>query len=52
MTEMRSVVGKLVRNFQFLPTKPPHILQLDVLTVLTSVNGVFVQIEKREHCNN
>ncbi|CAG9762332.1 unnamed protein product [Ceutorhynchus assimilis] len=45
--EMLSAVSKVVRNFELLPAKPHHKLQLASEAILVSKNGVRISIRDR-----
>ncbi|CAG9762333.1 unnamed protein product [Ceutorhynchus assimilis] len=47
MLEMLSAVSKVVRNFELLPAKPHHKLQLASETILISKNGARIFIRDR-----
>lgn len=47
MLEMKSLVGKVVRNFELYPALPHHKLELTIEIVLTSLNGIKVGLRKR-----
>ncbi|KAJ3656430.1 hypothetical protein Zmor_015510 [Zophobas morio] len=48
MLEMKSVISKIVRQFEIKPTVPRHEVQLSPETVLKSGNGVKVTLKKRD----
>ncbi|KAJ3656428.1 hypothetical protein Zmor_015508 [Zophobas morio] len=47
MLEMKSVISKIVRQFEIKPTTPRHEVQLSPETVLKSINGVKVTLKER-----
>ncbi|KAJ3656953.1 hypothetical protein Zmor_015996 [Zophobas morio] len=47
MLEIKSVISKIVRNFEIKATFPRHEVQLSVEAVLKSVNGIKVELKKR-----
>ncbi|KAH0815497.1 hypothetical protein GEV33_007292 [Tenebrio molitor] len=48
MLELKSVVSKIVRNFELQPTFPVHELQLVAESTLKSANGVKVKMHPRK----
>lgn len=48
MLEMKSVVSKMLRNFELLPAVPEHKVVLNAETVLKSANGVNIQLQLRK----
>jgi cytochrome P450 family 4 len=48
MLELKSVVSKIVRNFELQPAFPVHELQLVAESTLKSANGVKVKMHPRK----
>lgn len=44
--EMKSMISKILRNFELNPTNPPHKLHMVSEAVLKSTNGVKIQLKK------
>jgi cytochrome P450 family 4 len=47
MLEIKSLVSKIIRNFELSPAFPRHEMVLSPETVLKSLNGVRVGIKSR-----
>jgi cytochrome P450 family 4 len=47
MLEIKSLVSKIIRNFELSPAFPRHEMILSPETVLKSLNGVRVGIKSR-----
>ncbi|GJQ86420.1 hypothetical protein Trydic_g10328 [Trypoxylus dichotomus] len=47
MLEMKSTISDVLRNFELLPSIPPHKAVIKSEGVIKSDNGVFVQLKKR-----
>ncbi|CAG9771776.1 unnamed protein product [Ceutorhynchus assimilis] len=52
MLEMKSIVSKVLRNFELYPTNPPHKLVLSAEAVLKSLNGVNIRLKKYNWAQN
>lgn len=48
MLEMKSIMSKLLRHYEFLPTEPKHEIQISTAAVLSSKTGIRIRIKKRE----
>lgn len=48
MLEMKSVLSKILRNFLIKPVVPHHELKLSCQSILSSTNGILVNIQKRD----
>lgn len=46
LLEMKSMISKIIRNFELYPTNPPHKLELASEAVLKSINGVKLRLKK------
>ncbi|XP_044748365.1 cytochrome P450 4C1-like isoform X2 [Coccinella septempunctata] len=46
--EMKVMLSKLIRQFEFRPAEPEHILDLRAEVVLTSKNGINVKVIRRQ----
>ncbi|RZC40119.1 p450 domain containing protein [Asbolus verrucosus] len=47
MLELKSLVSKMARNFEFFPASPQHQMELASETVLKSLNGVKIGLKLR-----
>lgn len=47
MLEMKSILSKLVRNYEILPTEPVQRVQVMAESILKSQNGIMVHLKKR-----
>lgn len=49
MLEMKSVISKIIRNYELHPANPVHNLKLVPDIVLMSKNGVCISIKNRKY---
>lgn len=47
MLEMKSVISKIIRNFEVSPAVPTHVLQLVSDVIVKSANGVKIRMQPR-----
>lgn len=46
---MKSLISKVVRNFELLPATPTYTLELAAEMILKSVNGIKISLKSREY---
>ncbi|CAG9834406.1 unnamed protein product [Diabrotica balteata] len=47
MLEMKSIISKVLRNFELLPTDPPHEVKVVPNIVIASTNGIHLRLRNR-----
>ncbi|XP_072387893.1 cytochrome P450 4d2-like isoform X2 [Diabrotica undecimpunctata] len=47
MLEMKSIISKVLRNFELLPTDPPHEVKVVPNIVIASTNGIHLTLRNR-----
>lgn len=48
MQEIKVILSKIIRNFEILPTDPPHQVKPQAKVVLHSKNGIYVRFKQRK----